>query len=109
HLRSADRRLLPVDVRRRELLPRSMAGMSSGEMTGVTSQYELTICTVSFHHAPHLRLNYDLVRRLNPDTKIRWVIGENSPLDSDRRLGADEFADTTVLSTESMGEEGMIG
>lgn len=75
----------------------------------MTEQFELTICTVSFHHAPHLRLNYELVRRLNPNMKIRWVIGENSPLDSDRRLTPDEFADTTVLATESLGEEGMIG
>jgi hypothetical protein len=82
--------------------------MSSAELTKSASQYELTICTVSFHHAPHLRLNYDLVRRLNPNAKIRWVIGENSPLDSDRRLAPDEFADTTVLATESLGEEGMI-
>ncbi len=71
--------------------------------------YELTICSVSFHHAPHLRLNHELVTRLNPDVRIRWVIGENSPVDSDRRLAQGDLGDATILATETLGEPGFIG
>ncbi len=40
----------------------------------------LTVCTVSFHNARHLALNWDLTRALNRDAeRIQWVIAENTP------------------------------
>jgi len=50
----------------------------------------LTICTVSYESAGWLRLNLDLVRRLNPDSSVRWLVAENSPSDSAARLGRRE-------------------
>lgn len=69
-------------------------------------QFDLTICTVSFHHAPHLRLNYDLVRRLNPNTKIRWVIGENTPPESPLRLDDNIMSGVTLLATSELVPDG---
>ncbi len=47
---------------------------------------ELTICTVSYKSTEWLRLNLDLVKRLNPDTRFHWLVAENSPSDSTTRL-----------------------
>ncbi len=45
-------------------------------------EYELTVCTVSFHSRPYLELNWKLTRNLNPNTKFTWIIVENTPFDS---------------------------
>src|SRR5215470_8766244 len=52
----------------------------------------ITICSVSFNHAEHLRLNQDLVDKLNQNSQrsIFWIVGENSPNDSHYRLTSDE-------------------
>lgn len=42
------------------------------------SNDELTICSVSFHSQAFLALNVELVARLNPDSRWRWVIADNS-------------------------------
>ncbi len=54
------------------------------------SHPELTICTVSYESTEWLRLNLELVRRLNPDSGFRWLVAENSLADSTTRLGSDE-------------------
>lgn len=53
---------------------------------------ELTICSVSYHSAPFLRLNESLTRRLNPGARLHWIVAENSPADSARRLGEQDQA-----------------
>jgi hypothetical protein len=48
---------------------------------------ELTICSVSFHNARHLSLNWELADRLTRgDGRLRWVIAENTPDGSEARL-----------------------
>jgi len=39
----------------------------------------LTICSVSFRHGEHLRLNRTLLTDLNPGVAIRWLVAENTP------------------------------
>jgi hypothetical protein len=81
--------------------------MSSGEAAGHSAEpYDLTICTVSYQHAPHLRLNYELVRRLNPNTNIRWIVGENSPIGSLSRLVDGTMTGMKVLATEGLTPDG---
>lgn len=42
--------------------------------------HELTICTVSFHNARHLALNWELTRQFNQDAEqIHWIVAENTP------------------------------
>jgi hypothetical protein len=52
----------------------------------------ITVCSVSFNHAEHLRLNQNLADNLNrnPHRSIFWIIGENSPDDSRSKLASDE-------------------
>src|SRR5690606_18343333 len=81
--------------------------MSSGDVTGASDPlHDLTICTVSFHHAPHLKLNHELVRRMNPNMHIRWIVGENSPVESPCRLADGALDDVTVLATEALQADG---
>ena len=47
---------------------------------------DLTICTVSYNSADWINLNERLVNALNPDTNYHWIIVENSPRDSDKRI-----------------------
>jgi len=42
---------------------------------------------VSYESADWLRLNLDLVTRLNPEARFRWLVVENTPPDSAKRLG----------------------
>jgi hypothetical protein len=56
----------------------------------------LTICTVSFHSRRWLEVNRSLTARLNGASRIRWLVAENSPADSDARV-ADEGALFTVI------------
>jgi len=50
---------------------------------------DLSICSVSFHNAPHLVLNWELATHLNPDfNRCRWLIAENTPADAKDRLAA---------------------
>jgi hypothetical protein len=62
----------------------------------------LTICTVSFHHAAHLRLNIDLTARLNPSADIRWIVAENTPVGSELRLAERIAPNVDVLPTEAV-------
>jgi len=50
------------------------------------STQELTICSVSFHSKSYLRLNRDLVRHLNPNQELKWLVIENTPAASDERI-----------------------
>ena len=49
-------------------------------------EFELTICTVSYHSKPHLELNWKLTKNLNPNAKLNWNIVENTPYDSNNYL-----------------------
>lgn len=40
---------------------------------------ELTICTVSFYHQGHLKLNLNLTETLNSRNQCRWIVVENTP------------------------------
>jgi len=63
----------------------------------------VTVCTVSFHNAPHLRLNWMLADALNRDgSEIRWVVAENTPSGSKDRLTAD---DSRFKVIEGVGPE----
>ncbi len=47
----------------------------------------LTICSVSFHNARHLILNWNLTHQCNRDPdRIKWVIAENTPEGTTDRL-----------------------
>ncbi|WP_299614808.1 hypothetical protein [Pelagibius sp.] len=60
-------------------------------MTPPAARNALTICTVSFHNAPHLALNWRLSDALNRDgASLRWVVAENSPLGAPDRLPTDD-------------------
>lgn len=41
--------------------------------------FELTICSVSYKHSKYLKENIELVKLLNPRTKIKWIIANNEP------------------------------
>lgn len=41
--------------------------------------FELTICSVNYKHSKHLMENIELVKLLNPRTKIKWIIANNEP------------------------------
>jgi hypothetical protein len=45
--------------------------------TTTKSQYDLTILTVNFHSDFLLRLNLDLLHKLNDDINIKWIITQN--------------------------------
>lgn len=49
-------------------------------------QPDLTICTVSFHSKPYLDLNWQLTSQLNSRGRFSWLVAENSPYSSDKRL-----------------------
>jgi hypothetical protein len=50
---------------------------------------DLSICSVSYHNATHLRVNWHLARRLNADSdRCRWIIAENTPEAAAERLDA---------------------
>ena len=64
---------------------------------------ELTICSVSYHNARHLSLNWELADRLTRgDGRLRWVIAENSPEGSDAKLDPD---DRRFLVIPGVGED----
>jgi len=59
------------------------------------NDHALTICSVSFHNARHLILNWNLTRRFNRDPqRIKWVIAENTPEGGTDRL---DFTDDRFL------------
>lgn len=62
----------------------------------------ITICTVSYHHAAHLRLNIALAAEFNPEADIRWLIGENTPTDSALRLTPPVAPQVEVIATEGL-------
>jgi hypothetical protein len=64
---------------------------------------ELTLCSVSYKSARFLRLNEQLVRRLNPDTDIRWIVAENSPADANDRLGEADRSSFTLIEGAGSG------
>ena len=48
---------------------------------------ELTICTVSFHNARHIVLNWELATALTYDEdRIQWIVAENTPVGGRDRL-----------------------
>jgi hypothetical protein len=48
---------------------------------------ELTICTVSFHNARHIALNWELAAALNKNAdRINWIVAENTPAAGKDRL-----------------------
>ncbi|MDP3779190.1 MAG: hypothetical protein Q8R30_04070 [bacterium] len=53
----------------------------------------ITICSV--YHSPEtkrlLELNYDLVKALNPEMPIRWVVGDNTPPDMKEKIDPRKF------------------
>lgn len=51
----------------------------------------LTICSVSFHSAPYLKLNRQLTVALNPESRWSWIIVENTPADSKDKVCDDGF------------------
>ena len=51
----------------------------------------LTICSVSFHNAHHLALNWNFTRKLNANgANIRWIVAENTPEGGHARLSSDD-------------------
>jgi hypothetical protein len=53
----------------------------------------VTVCSVSFHNARHLELNWNVTSRLNPMQRLMWVVTANTPSDADdlATLGAGHF------------------
>jgi hypothetical protein len=58
---------------------------------------DLTICTVSYNSADWMNLNVQLVNALNPDTNYNWVIVENSPPDSAKRISTPMTPNMKIL------------
>jgi len=52
----------------------------------------LTVCTVSYGHAPHLDLNWRLAQRLNAgvEDRLEWLVAENAPGTNGVRLSGAE-------------------
>jgi hypothetical protein len=44
----------------------------------MSTNHELTICTVSFNSATCLDLNYKLTEMLNPSAPVHWIVADNS-------------------------------
>jgi hypothetical protein len=53
--------------------------------------HDLTICSVSFHSAPYLRLNVEVAKRLNFGLdQWQWLVAENTSEGSSDRLAAND-------------------
>lgn len=64
------------------------------ELSGGRSNHELTVCTVSYNSARHLRANWRLTQQQNSGTfPIRWIVAENSPCEAPYRLAPFENND----------------
>ncbi len=62
---------------------------------------ELTICTVSFHNAPHLIANWELGERLNRGKgRLKWIVAENTPDGSRHKLTAPDPRFRLIAGTE---------
>lgn len=60
-------------------------------MSPAREVHDVTICTVSFHNAPHLKLNYEWTEILNQGAgTAHWVVAENSPPQAQDRLTAED-------------------
>lgn len=68
--------------------------------SAATALPPLTVCTVSYHHAAHLRLNFDEAAKRNPGADIRWIVAENTPAGSELRLSGDVPPNVEVIATE---------
>ncbi len=68
---------------------------------------ELTICTVSFGHRPLVEANIQLVRELNPEVSVRWIIVENGTEGMNSRFEFGEFPDGVVLSGDANTFQGI--
>lgn len=65
------------------------------------SANELTVCSVSFGNAKHLRLNEALASHLNAGgDKLKWIIAENTPVGSTDRLELTNGAFTVIPGIE---------
>ena len=74
-----------------------------GSGTPGGNDLELTICSVSYHNARHLGINWELANRLTRgDGNLRWVIAENTPPGSDAKLDSD---DARFLVIPGVGED----
>ncbi len=69
-----------------------------GVVLKMTHVSDLTICTVSFNSKLWLDLNLELTSSLNPNTRINWVIAENSPPESVLRLDSNDRRFTLIPS-----------
>lgn len=64
---------------------------------------DITVCTVSFHNAPYLRLNWHLCEHLNDgDSGVSWIVAENTPEGASDRLAPDN-PHFTVIPGEGPG------
>ena len=61
---------------------------------------DLTICSVSYENRRHLEENRRLTAALNPGSRPRWLVVENSPADSPWRV-PDDAADFELLESPS--------
>jgi hypothetical protein len=54
--------------------------------------YDLTICSVSFHSIPYLTLNWELTQKLNNGEKSyrKWIAVENTPGEEDDKLSLND-------------------
>lgn len=46
----------------------------------------ITFCSVSYNSRLWLEESWALTHALNPGTRVRWLVAENSPADSIQRL-----------------------
>ena len=60
----------------------------------------LTICSVSFRSKRYLELNWELVKNLNPNQQLTWIVIENTPPESSDRLN---IHSTHFLVSEGYG------
>lgn len=58
-----------------------------------TTHQDITICSVyhSLEAKRLLELNYDLVKKLNPNANVRWVVGDNTLPDFSEKLDPQKF------------------
>lgn len=64
--------------------------VSSKAADGGSGRHDLTVCTVSYHNARHLEVNWQLAHQRTVGPRpIRWIVAENTPPGGSERLQLD--------------------
>src|SRR5574343_258005 len=69
----------------------------NSHMSKYNQKTGLTICTVSYGHRALIELNIELVRKMNPDSIVKWIIVENSSEEISNKFTEGEYDNYKVI------------